>query len=151
MAEDLQMTLVCDVAEVARVLDEMEAFGEARDVPMKALLRFNLVLDELITNIISYGFDDGADGRIELRVAFEENNLSAELTDNGRPFNPAEVALPELGETLEDRRIGGLGLRLIRTYLDRLDYQRDGALNRLHIQMNVTATDTGLTVGSDLK
>lgn len=151
MADDLQMTLELDVAEVGRVLDEMEVFGEAHDVPMKALLRFNLVLDELITNIISYGFGGETGGQIELRIGLHENMLTADLTDNGRPFNPAEAVLPELGETLEDRDIGGLGLRLIRTYLDRLDYQRDGGLNRLRIQMNVTATDTGLNVGSDLK
>jgi anti-sigma regulatory factor (Ser/Thr protein kinase) len=143
MAEDLQMTLECDTAEVARVLDAMEAFGEAHEVPLKATLRFNLVLDELITNIISYGFDDGSAGRIDVGVAFDGDILRAELTDNGRAFNPAEADLPELADNLEERSVGGLGLRLIRTYLDRLDYQRDGALNRLQIEMNVNAPAKG--------
>lgn len=143
MAEDLQMTLECDTAEVARVLDAMEAFGEAHEVPLKATLRFNLVLDELITNIISYGFDDGSAGRIDVGVRFEDDILRAELTDNGRAFNPAEADLPELADNLEERSVGGLGLRLIRTYLDRLDYQRDGALNRLQIEMNVNAPAKG--------
>jgi anti-sigma regulatory factor (Ser/Thr protein kinase) len=141
VADKIQMTLRNDVAEVGRVLDAMEVFGEENGLPPKKIFQFNLALDELITNIVSYGFDEGAESRIELSVALRDGIISAELTDNGKAFNPVEAALPELGEGIEDREIGGLGLRLIRTYMDRLDYQRDGGLNRLRLQMNVNAAE----------
>lgn len=140
MADKIQMTLRNDVAEVARVLDAIEAFGEEHDLPTKKIFQLNLALDELITNIVSYGFEgEGGEPRIELSVVFRDGLIEAELTDNGKPFNPVEAALPELGESIEDREVGGLGLKLIRTYMDRLDYQRDGALNRLRLQMNMNA------------
>lgn len=143
MAQDFHMTLERDIAEVGRLLDALEAFGEAHDLPLKAILRFNLVLDELVTNIISYGFDEGEQGRIDVNVALNGDILSAELTDNGRAFNPTKVDLPELAESLEESQVGGVGLRLIRTYLDRLDYVREGALNRLQIEMSVIVPEQG--------
>lgn len=135
------MTLTCDIAEVARVLDAMEAFGEAHALPVKLIFQVNLALDELITNIISYGFDKGAEGRIDLDVALQNDRLCAELSDNGRAFDPTKEVLPEIGGSLEGRDIGGLGLRLVRTYMERLDYRRDGGLNRLHLEMKTSVAD----------
>lgn len=148
MADKFEMTLRNDVSEVARVLDAVEAFGEAHDLPPKKIFQLNLALDELITNVVSYGFQEGgAEPRIGLLVALDRGVVSAELTDNGRAFNPLEATLPEFSEGIEDREIGGLGLKLVRTYMDRLDYERDGALNRLRLQMNMNAAEQGPTGG----
>jgi anti-sigma regulatory factor (Ser/Thr protein kinase) len=141
VADKIKMTLRNDVSEVARVLDAMETFGEEHGLPAKKIFQFNLALDELITNIVSYGFAEGDESRIELSVSLQDGLVSAELVDNGKAFNPVDAALPELGEGIEDREVGGLGLRLVRTYMDRLDYQRDGALNRLRLQMNMDAAE----------
>lgn len=145
MAQDssmtLHMTLVSDIAEVARVLDALEAFGEAHALTGKQVFQLNLALDELITNIISYGFDDGAAGWIELDIALQDGRLCAELADNGRAFDPTKEVLPELGNSLDDRAVGGLGLRFVRTYMERLDYSRDGGLNRLQMEMKMPVAD----------
>lgn len=141
MSDKIEMTLRNDISEVARVLDAIEAFGEAHDLPAKAIFQLNLALDELITNIVSYAFEGHAESRIELTVELRDGGLDAVLIDNGRPFNPVEAELPDLGEGLDERRIGGLGLKLVRTYMDRLDYRRDGELNRLQLHMNVNAAD----------
>lgn len=135
------MTLTCDIAEVARVLDTMEAFGEAHALSGKLIFQVNLALDELITNIISYGFDEGAVGRIDLDVVLQGDKLRAELSDNGRAFDPTKEALPEIGGGLDDRDIGGLGLRFVRTYMERLDYRRDGGLNHLYMEMKASVAD----------
>jgi len=141
LSDKIEMTLRNDISEVARVLDAIEAFGEAHDLPAKAIFQLNLALDELITNIVSYAFEGHAESRIELTVELRDGGLDAVLIDNGRPFNPVEAELPDLGEGLDERRIGGLGLKLVRTYMDRLDYRRDGELNRLQLHMNVNAAD----------
>lgn len=139
MSDKIEMTLRNDISEVARVLDAIEAFGEVHDLPAKAIFQLNLALDELITNIVSYAFEGHAESRIELTVELRDGGLDAVLVDNGRPFNPVEAELPDLGEGLDERRIGGLGLKFVRTYMDRLDYRRDGELNRLQLHMNVNA------------
>lgn len=135
----LEMALQNDIAEVARVLDAVEAFGEEQDLPQKKVFQLNLVLDELITNIVSYGFDGHSGGKIDLSIAFEGDILRAELVDNGKPFNPLEAEIPDIGDDIDEMQVGGLGLKFVRTYVDRLDYRRDGAFNRLSLQMDVKA------------
>jgi serine/threonine-protein kinase RsbW len=135
------MALRNDISEVASVLDAVEAFGEENRLPRKKIFQLNLVLDELITNIVSYGFEDSAESSIRLSVALGDGTIDVELTDNGRPFDPVAAPLPELGGSIEERQVGGLGLKFMRTYMDRLDYRRDGEFNRLRLQMNLGAAD----------
>jgi anti-sigma regulatory factor (Ser/Thr protein kinase) len=143
VSDKLEMTLRNDISEVARVIDAVEVFGERNDLPAKKLFQLNLVLDELITNIVSYGFEGQSGCEISLSLELRDGIVDAELVDNGKAFNPVEAELPELGEGIEDRRIGGLGIRLVRTYVDRLDYRRDGGFNRLRLRMNVQAANDG--------
>ena len=133
----LEMTLANDISEVSSVLDALEAFGEEHGIPPQKMLRLNLVLDELITNTISHGFADGAAGAIRLSVELIDGTVNVALIDNGVAFNPVEAPEPEREGSLEEREIGGLGLKLIRTYVNRLDYKRDGAFNHLHMEMDV--------------
>lgn len=139
MTGRLDMSLANDVQEVARVIDSLEEFGAAQGIPVDQSLRFGLVLDELITNIISYGLAGRSDGTIQLAVEHQPGVLSAELIDNGPPFDPlaADAAPPE-GD-IETRDIGGLGLTLVKTFMDRLDYRRVDGFNRLHMEMKLKA------------
>ena len=80
-----------------------------------------------------------AAGRIDVTVSAGRGRVEVALVDDGEAFNPVEAPVIELGETIEDRRIGGLGLKFVRTYMDRLDYRRDGELNRLHLVMDINS------------
>ena len=131
------MTLGNDIGAVSSVLDALESFGEQNGIAPQNIMRLNLVLDELITNTVSYGFAKGAPGTIHLSVELAEGSLNVELKDNGVAFNPVEAPCPERKGSIEEREIGGLGLKLIRTYAKRLDYRRDGAFNHLHLEMDV--------------
>ena len=135
----LDMSLASDVQEVGRVIDSLEEFGAENGIAPGQALRFGLALDELITNVISYGLAGRSDGTIRLIIEHGDGVLRAELLDDGAAFDPltAEIELPE-GD-IEDRKIGGLGLTLVRTIMDRLDYRREGGFNRLKMEMNLKA------------
>ncbi len=133
------MSLANDIQEVGRVIDSLEEFGAENGIPPAEALRFGLALDELITNVISYGLAGRSGGTIRLTVRHGDGVLCAELMDDGVPFDPltAEVELPE-GD-IEDRKVGGLGLTLVRKIMDRLDYRREDGFNRLKMEMNLKA------------
>ena len=139
MTGRLDMSLANDIQEVARVIDSLEEFGAANGIPAEQSLRFGLALDELITNIISYGLAGRSDGVINLAIEHRDGALRAELDDNGPPFDPlaAETTPPE-GD-IETREVGGLGLTLVKSFMDRLDYRRVDGLNRLTMEMKVKA------------
>ena len=134
----LDMSLANDVEEVGRVIDSLEEFGESHGVPRDQSLRFGLALDELITNIISYGLA-GRDAVITLSIEHAEGALRAELADNGPPFDPLTAEIELQDGPMEDREIGGLGLTLVRTLMDRLDYKREDGFNRLKLEMKLKA------------
>ena len=140
--DTLEMVVAADLAEVARVLDAIEAFGAAHGVPAKVIFRLNLALDELITNIVDYGLAErGGEGEIRLSVAAKNDVLDALLSDNGTAFDPLTAPVRELPTSIEDSEVGGLGIRFVRSHIDRLDYRRDGEFNRLHLQIDFNPAD----------
>ena len=98
-----------------------------------------MALDELITNIISYGLAGREDGTIRLIIEHGDGVLSAELIDDGPPFDPLQAEIEAPTGDIEERRIGGLGIALVKASMDRLGYKRDGGLNRLNLAMNLKA------------
>ncbi len=133
------MSLMNDVQEVGRVIDSLEEFGAAHGIAPEQSLRFGLALDELITNIISHGLAGREDGTIRLIIEHGEGVLSAELIDDGPPFDPLEADIEAPTGSIEERKIGGLGIALVKASMDRLGYRRDGGLNRLNMEMNLKA------------
>lgn len=125
--------LPVEVREIERLNTLVRRFGELHEVPSRALYAVNLALDELVTNTILYGFDEASDQWLHVRLEVSGSELHGELVDEGRHFNPLEVPAPNLDASLRDRELGGLGLHLVRSLMDRLDYRREGSKNVLTI------------------
>jgi anti-sigma regulatory factor (Ser/Thr protein kinase) len=127
------------LSEIGRfVLAEADAAG----LDSKARYRLRLAVDELATNAILYGNSPGAETAapaqfIVIHSDRDEGNLTILLEDTGVPFDPREVPPPaNLDRPLEERQIGGLGIYLALTGVDRYRYERDGAVNRSVLVMH---------------
>jgi anti-sigma regulatory factor (Ser/Thr protein kinase) len=108
-----------------RVGARFTEFAEERGLPAAIRRSMSVALDELLANIIAYG---GA-ARIVVDVALYPDRLSIMLIDDGRPFDPfgQEALPPPLAGTalpLEERRIGGEGIHLVRKMMDDVRYER---------------------------
>ena len=119
------------LTELERVAHEVEAFGDAHQIAAKVIFNVSLALDEVLTNVISYGYPEGGEHVITVRLALQAAELVIEVEDDGCPFNPLEIAPPDLEEVPEERPIGGLGLHLVRKVMDRLEYRREQDRNIL--------------------
>ena len=139
VAGKLDMVLENDLQEVARVLDRLELFFADEGIMLQQGLRFCLALDELITNILSYGLAGRVDGVITLTVEHKNGALRAELADNGPHFDPLASEIDVPSASIEDRKLGGLGLTLVKAVMDRLDYRYAGGFNRLDMEMKIQA------------
>ncbi len=119
------------LSELERVSHMVEAFGTAHGIAPKAVFQLNLALDELLTNVISYAYTDGAAHEIVVQLTLCAGEIAVEVVDDGRAFNPLEVRPPALDAPLVDRSIGGLGMHLVRQVVDRLEYRRQEGKNVL--------------------
>lgn len=128
-----------DLAELARLAEAIEAFGEEAELGMKLVFSLNLVLDELVTNVISYGYNGQPAGEHEITVALsvEDGRLTAVLLDDGRPFDPLSKGPADTDSPLEDRKIGGLGVHFVRTMMDEVGYSRVDGRNCLKLVKNL--------------
>jgi serine/threonine-protein kinase RsbW len=83
-----------------------------------------LVIDELVSNLLKYGFSVEPDQRACLKIEFDDDWLEIELKDNGHRFNPLVQSEPaSLGQGLSDRPVGGLGLYLALKVMDETYYE----------------------------
>lgn len=107
----------------------VEEFAERDNWPPDLVFKLNLVLEELGVNIVNYS---GATGDIEISLASNDETVTVEISDDGRPFNPLlDQETPDVSAPLDDRPIGGLGIHLVRTMMDELWYSRENGKNKL--------------------
>jgi anti-anti-sigma factor len=128
MTNAFRMTIGTDGGEAARVNAAFATFAEAHALPASVRRSVHVVLDELLTNTIVYGFAGrGGGGEASVEVELRADRVSVTLTDDGPPFNPLDVAPPApapAGLPVERRPIGGLGIHLVRGLMDEVSYQR---------------------------
>jgi len=129
--EHRELTVVVSnrLEEIERVNGAFTRFAEQHDLSVGLRRKLCLCIDELLNNVISYGYDDTAEHSIEVHFKLTEDCLVTTVSDDGRPFNPFDEAPPPTGLPLEDRPMGGLGLHLVRNVMDHVAYERHGETN----------------------
>ncbi|MFH0878431.1 MAG: ATP-binding protein [Lentisphaerota bacterium] len=94
--------------------------------------KLSLSLDEAVNNVVSYAYPDQP-GKMQLVIEAEPEELRAMLTDQGLAFDPTQQPTPDLDVPIEERKIGGLGIHLIRKMTDEFKYNRTDGVNQMLI------------------
>lgn len=131
MAAELAVTLANDLTEISRLAALVESFCRDHGIDSRFALQLNLALDEVLTNVISYGYVDTLAHTVDVVLVLEKGVLKATIEDDARPFDPLSVPSPDIESPLETRPIGGLGVHLVRQLMDRTEYVRINGHNRL--------------------
>jgi anti-sigma regulatory factor (Ser/Thr protein kinase) len=118
------LTLKNDLSELDRLHPFLQEIGQRMGVSKKCIFETNLTLEEVFTNIVLYGFNDHADHFIKITVTVGKGNFKVCVEDDGRPFNPLKVKKPDLPDKVEDCKPGGLGIHLIKHFMDDIQYKR---------------------------
>ena len=108
------------------VLKEAETReGESFDILLAA--------DEIFTNIASYAYGEGS-GEVEIALTINDDSITIIFTDSGIPFNPLSLQSPDITRGIDERKIGGLGIHLVREIMDAVSYLRKDGKNILTIE-----------------
>jgi sigma-B regulation protein RsbU (phosphoserine phosphatase) len=118
------VTIKNELNQMPQVIEAFEAFGEMNKLSFGVIQKFNIALDELLNNIISYGFQDDLEHEIDVDVELRNERLTITFMDDGVPFNPFRNDPPDTKLTLGERKIGGLGLHIVKNLVDEYDYKR---------------------------
>jgi len=118
-------------SEIQRLGELAERFGAGEHLGDDEVMAINLVLDEMVANIIENAYDDQGEHEIHVSLARHGDTLTIRIEDDGRPFDPVQAPAPDLDLPLEERPIGGLGIHIVRSVMDAVDYRRQDGRNIL--------------------
>jgi len=135
MTHELHLTIKNDFDELDRVNQALRALAEGKNLTPKAAYALDLSVEEIITNIIKYAYDDTAPHDIELYIHFEPTHIHIRFEDDGREFDPVAAPEPDTTQPLEERRVGGMGVHLVRTVVSAIDYRRVDGKNILELSI----------------
>lgn len=129
----LTLDLCNDLAELERLYDEVDAFGQAHSLSAEVQHAIQLALGELVSNVIRHAYTDSCEHHIQVKVTVQPGEVVVEIEDDGCAFNLLERPPVELDVPLEQRKVGGLGVHLVREMMDRVEYERCGDHNRVRV------------------
>ena len=132
MSANLTLNMEARLDEIERIHAAVDILAEAEGWPPELLFQIKLVLEEMGTNIVKYGYDDEDRKNIEIILTSESDSLTMEISDDGRPFDPfTDAPPPDLDSDIPDRPIGGLGVYLVQKMMDEARYRREDGRNKL--------------------
>ena len=88
----------------------------------KDVYNIQLATDEAASNIIEHAYEGVADGILDLSCGMQSDAIKIVLIDYGVPYDPSSIPIPDIKADLSERKIGGLGIFLMRKLMDEVHY-----------------------------
>lgn len=130
-----EITVDATIENMNTVTAFVDDFLDQIACPMKSKIQINIVIDEIFGNICHYAYKDSV-GAVTVRVESGNTPKAVFLTfiDNGIPYNPLETEDPDITSSSEERKIGGLGIYLVKKNMDEMKYEYVDQQNRLWME-----------------
>jgi len=132
-----KITITNKIEEIEKIVSLLDEIAKEENIPLENKFNVDMVMDEIITNIISYGYKDTEEHFINIYMNMENRELTIIVEDDGIAFNPLDMPTPDVNIPLEERPIGGLGIYLIKNTVNTIEYSRQNEKNILTMQMTV--------------
>lgn len=130
-----------EIAELAILSEAMERIGAEHGLAPKPLYQLQVALDEMVSNVIKYAWPDGGSHEIRVCITVRRGEVAIEIVDDGRHFDPLDVPPPQPPPSGQRPRPGGLGIHMLKQFMERIEYARIDGRNRLTL---VKQCDVGL-------
>ena len=121
------------LSEMPKIIAYFEAFARENDLSRGAIQKFNIVLDELLNNIISYAFKDDDEHHILVNFQLKYLRMIITIEDDGIPFNPFRAEPPDIELSITERNLGGLGVHIVKNLVDEYHYIRQSKRNIINL------------------
>ena len=131
------LTLSNDVREIPQLNAFVDEVCEFHDLDPMVTMQMNLALEEAVVNVMTYGYPEGTKGYAEISAQSDNNILKFVISDSGIPFDPTIQEEVDTTLPVDQRRIGGLGIFLVRKMMDSVKYEYRDEHNVLTLKKNL--------------
>jgi len=126
-----------EIEALGEVFAFLETFVDGQEVDEKTAFCINLVVEELFTNMVRH--NEGGGDQITVSIERQDNRVHLELVDTDvEPFDPETVEAPPVDAGIDERRPGGLGIFLVQSMVDDLNYDYEPEGRRMRITVTKT-------------
>ena len=131
----IEWTVGAAAEQIEAITELVNAELEGIDCPMKARMQIDIAIDELMSNIIFYAYENPEEETVTVRMDVTEDPHAIRITflDRGVPYNPLEKDDPDVTLSAEERKIGGLGIFMVKKSMDEVLYEYREGQNALTI------------------
>jgi len=133
MDQPFEMTIGSDIENIPAVSAKLEGAMKAHGFCTDEILDTQLAVEEAITNVIVHGYKKTG-GEIHLSCRVIPDLVRIRISDAAPPFNPLSIPEPERAGNIDQRRIGGLGVFLLRQVMDEISYRYENGRNILTLE-----------------
>ncbi len=135
MARHESISLKTVIEELGKIESGIEGISEAEGWAPDLEFKIKLILDEWCTNVINYAHGDGLVHDMTITIESDDEAVMIEVCDDGRAFDPmSDAPEPDTDASLEERRIGGLGIYFVKSLVDEASYRREEDKNYLTLR-----------------
>jgi serine/threonine-protein kinase RsbW len=131
----IETSILNKIRDISRMPELVAQIADQQGLSEDVVFGMNVALDEMLSNIIKYGYTDDAIHEIRVRLSVAGQMLVAEIEDDGQPFDPCAAGPVDVDAPLEERKVGGLGIHIVRTLMAEVGYARVEGRNRLVMKM----------------
>ena len=133
-----EMTIPATVENIEKVTDFVNGQLEEIDCPIKAQMQIDIAIDEIFGNIAYYAYTPKTgEATVQVEIKNFPERLELTFIDKGIPYNPLENKDPDVTLDIEKRKIGGLGIFLVKEMMDEVSYEYADGQNILKLKKNL--------------
>ncbi len=132
-----RLTLPCDINQTTRLAEWIDGICESAGLGSSASMQVNLAIEEAVVNVMKYAYPNNSKGEVQIDALHDQEWLKFIITDLGLPFDPTTLEEADTSTSAEERKIGGLGVHLMRKMMDSISYERIDGKNVLTLGKKV--------------
>lgn len=122
------------VNDIPPLTDAVDELLETAGFSLRAVSQINIVIDEIYSNIARFAYaPDTGPVEVSFHAEPETGTVTLVFADEGVPYDPTAHEDPDVTQSAEERKIGGLGLFLVKKMMDSMVYVRNNGRNELHV------------------
>lgn len=124
------------------IRDFVKSIGTQSGMSEMEVARLEMAVDEACANVMEHAYSDDTTKEVSIRALVDEKSVQIEVIDTGKGFDPAAVEQLKLEDLVSAKRTGGLGMRLIKSFMDEVHYEmRPGVKNELRMVKRLKKPD----------
>jgi sigma-B regulation protein RsbU (phosphoserine phosphatase) len=128
------LTLANDVKQVPELNNFVKSVADRLNLEPSLSSQLMLAVEEAAVNVMNYAYPIGTEGNVQIDAMATEHDLKFIITDQGKAFDPTLRTHVDTTLDVEDRPIGGLGILLVQSMMDTINYERYDGKNVLTLK-----------------